>query len=69
MNVSQCKEGAVEMGKYAASNHLIEAGVIGGGDITTEAAVCKMMHVLGQNYSREENIRLLSESMVGEMTY
>lgn len=67
-NVTQCTEGAVEMGKYAASNHLKAAGVVSGYDITTEAAVTKMMYVLGLRRSFEESCRLLGTPLRGEMT-
>lgn len=68
LNVTQCTEGAVEMGKYAASNPLKAAGVVSGYDMTTEAAVTKMMYVLGLRHPFEETRRLLSTPLRGEMT-
>ena len=68
LNVTQCTEGAVEMGKYAASNPLKAAGVVSGYDMTTEAAVTKMMYVLGLRRPFEETRRLLSTPLRGEMT-
>lgn len=68
LNVTQCTEGAVEMGKYAASNPLKAAGVVSGYDMTTEAAVTKMMYVLGLGRPFEESRRLLSTPLRGEMT-
>ena len=67
INVSQCAEGSVEMGKYAASTQLRDLGVVCGKDITAEAAVTKMMYLLGQELSYEEVCRLLGEPLRGEM--
>ncbi|MGE5424038.1 MAG: asparaginase [Syntrophothermus sp.] len=67
-NVTQCKGGTVEMGKYETSVELSRIGVIGGFDITTESAVSKMMYLLGQGHSVEEIKRLLQTSLRGEMT-
>jgi L-asparaginase len=68
MNVTQCLEGSVEQEKYESGLFLQQAGVIGGGDITSEAALTKMMYVLGKKLSREETVRMLSCSLRGEIT-
>jgi L-asparaginase len=67
-NVTQCKGGAVDMGKYETSAGLSRLGVIGGFDITTESAVTKMMHLLGCGYSVDSVKQLLQTSLRGEMT-
>ncbi|CEN49638.1 asparaginase [Capnocytophaga canis] len=46
VNVTQCSGGSVILGKYEASEHLRRMGIINGKDITTEAAVTKMMILL-----------------------
>ncbi len=66
--VSQCNVGSVELGKYEASNVLKEIGVLSGNDMTTEAALTKLMVVLG-NYSEASKIELLlTTNWIGELT-
>jgi len=67
-NVTQCKGGAVDMGKYETSIILNRIGVIGGFDITTESAIAKMMFLLGQGYKNDKVKKLLQVSMRGELT-
>lgn len=67
-NVTQCKGGAVDMGKYETSVKLGQIGVVGGYDITTESAVAKMMYLLGQGLSLSETSRLLQVPLRGELT-
>ena len=67
LNVTQCSAGSVDMGAYETSLGLIEAGVISGHDITTEAAITKMMFLLGQDLPRSEIESLLSKSLRGEI--
>ena len=67
-NVTQCKGGAVDMGKYETSMKLSQIGVIGGSDITTESAIAKMMYLLGEGYSGGELKRLLQLPLRGELT-
>ncbi len=68
LDVTQCSSGSVELGRYETSRKLVEAGVISGYDITTEAAATKMMLLLGQDLPQEEIIKLLNTSMRGEIT-
>lgn len=68
LNVSQCAEGAVEMGLYETSIALEKAGVIGGKDITTEAAVTKLMYLLGASKTPDEIKIDLNRSIRGEIS-
>ena len=69
LNVTQCKAGAVVMGQYEASCELRSIGVIGGNDITLEAAVTKMMYLLGTYPDNPNHVReCLLRSLRGEIT-
>jgi len=68
LNITQCLGGAVVQGKYQNSKKLLDIGVVGGGDMTTEAAVTKLMFLLGKNLSPERQKRLLASSLCGELT-
>lgn len=67
-NVSQCSGGEVLQGRYTTSKLLKEAGVLNGGDITTEAAITKLMHLLANCKSVDELKLKLIEPICGEMT-
>ncbi|MFW5978934.1 MAG: asparaginase [Bacteroidia bacterium] len=68
LNVTQCLAGEVDMNKYENGKQLLEAGVISGHDITFEAALVKLMFLLG-NYSDPEEIKkLLNKSIKGEIS-
>ncbi len=66
-NVSQCNKGKVIHGRYKTSRKLAEYGVISGKDITFEAAVAKMMFLLGNESSSERVKEKLVMNLRGEM--
>ena len=68
INISQCPAGAVEQGKYDTSLAMKDIGVIGGGDMTTEAALTKTMYLLGRNEPPEKFRAIMNLSLRGEIT-
>lgn len=67
-NVTQCLNGGDEQKRYYTGDMLAKAGVISGYDITVEAAITKMMFLLGSGMSAEEIKSYLTTPIVGEMT-
>lgn len=68
VNVTQCLYGGVEMHRYENGQHLEKLGVVSGYDITTEAALAKLMILFGQGKSPDEVRRLMPVSLRGELT-
>ena len=68
LNVTQCEGGSVSMGQYETSLELMEAGVVSGRDITTEAAITKLMFLLGQDLSYAETKNELNKNLRGEIS-
>lgn len=67
-NVTQCHGGSVEMGLYETSREMLSAGVVGGKDITSEASVTKLMHLLGNCRSAGKVVGLLDKPVAGEIS-
>ena len=67
VNVSQCLNGAVEQGKYKTSQQLLKIGVLGLADITIEAAITKLMYMLGKDTS-QINKNSIAYGICGEIS-
>ena len=68
VNISQCMQGCVEMGRYDTGFQLKEAGVVSGYDSTVESAVTKLMF-LQSHYNDPEKVRdMMNRSIRGEIT-
>lgn len=68
INITQCAGGSVHMERYETGLQLLEAGVISGKDSTVEAALTKLMYLLGKNLPVEEVRRRMSKSFAGEIS-
>ena len=68
VNISQCLQGCVEMGRYDTGYQLKEAGVISGADSTVEAAVTKLMYLQARYDCVDQVRRLMCQSLCGEIT-
>ncbi|WP_299121983.1 asparaginase [uncultured Winogradskyella sp.] len=68
INVTQCAGGSVRMGQYETSSQLKSIGVISGKDITTEAAITKLMYLLGENVDDKDFKTIFETSLRGEMS-
>ncbi|MFD2437147.1 asparaginase [Modicisalibacter luteus] len=64
--ISQCPQGPVSIGTYAAGQALIEAGVMAGDAMTPEAAMTKLIHLSAQPLSSEEKRKRFLTSLAGE---
>lgn len=68
LNVTQCDNGSVEMQLYETGQRLRAAGVLSARDMTAEAAITKLMYVLGQNLPFDRSVELLTKPLRGEFT-
>ncbi len=67
VNITQCVDGGVHARRYYGANRLTAAGVINGHDMTSEAAITKLMHLFGQGISSQEVAEAFTRSICGEI--
>lgn len=67
VNITQCPNGSVMPMRYHTGRELSKAGVVAGHNLTTEAAVTKLMYLLGQGYDNEMVRSLMERSLRGEL--
>ena len=68
VNITQCAGGSVHMERYETGLQLQEAGVISGHDSTVEAALTKLMYLLGKDLPVEEVRRRMETNIAGEIS-
>ena len=66
LNISQCQADKVSMGSYDTGLGLAHMGVISGGDMTYESAICKLMLALGACLTKETLVKYLEANVAGE---
>jgi L-asparaginase len=68
INITQCAGGSVHMERYETGLQLQEAGVTSGHDSTVEAAITKLMYLLGKGLPVEEVRRRMETNIAGEIS-
>ncbi|CEP35948.1 MULTISPECIES: asparaginase [unclassified Halomonas] len=64
--ISQCPQGSLHLGAYAAGHGLSDAGVLAGDDMTPEAAFTKLAHLVAQPLALEDQRQRFLTSLIGE---
>ena len=65
---TQCLYDSSDLQVYQVGNKLLELGVIQGRDMTSEAAMTKLMWGIGQGMNPEEIAHLFATNLTGEIT-
>lgn len=68
VDCTQCLEGTVDLGEYAAGSALARAGVVSGFDLTAEAALAKLYYLFGRGYKPERVKKEMQKDLRGELT-
>lgn len=65
--VSQCLRGGVSLSTYSMGKDFEEAGVVSGGDMTTEACTTKLAYLFGRLQDADRVAQTFSENIRGEI--
>lgn len=68
VNITQCNNGSVHPFRYVTGLELANAGVVSGHDLTSEAAITKLMYLLGKGMTPEEVANYMEFSICGEIS-
>ena len=68
LNITQCPNGEVDPYRYMSGLELAQTGVVPGHDLTSEAAITKLMHLLGRGMKTEEVKHYMQCNLCGEMS-
>ncbi len=68
INITQCLHGSTILGSYETSENFRKSGVVFGRDMTTEAAITKLMFLLGKGLTNAEIKTQLTTNIRGEIS-
>ena len=68
INVSQCLQGSAITNKYESSKVFNNSGVVCGKDMTTEAAVTKLMFLMSKDYNNKKIKKQMQKNLRGEIS-
>ena len=68
INITQCSSGSVKMNLYETGLQLLEAGIISGHDSTVEAALTKLMFLMGEGLTPDAIRAEMNRSIAGEIS-
>lgn len=69
VNITQCSNGSVMPRRYLAGRELAECGIVPGHDMTSEAAITKLMYLFGRGYTPQQVKTIMEEPIRGELCY